>query len=62
MARKRAGATEEALGAAPTRSSTEVGLASSAIVLLAELSVADSRRLEFAKALSLRPQLLLLDE
>ena len=39
-----------------------VGLAGRADVAPAELSVADARRLELAKALALRPRVLLLDE
>ncbi len=39
-----------------------VGLADKATLAPGELSVADARRLEFAKALSLKPRLLLLDE
>jgi len=39
-----------------------VGLAGKADVAPAELSVADARRLELAKALALRPRVLLLDE
>jgi branched-chain amino acid transport system ATP-binding protein len=39
-----------------------VGLADKAHVAPAELSVADARRLELAKALGLRPRVLLLDE
>jgi branched-chain amino acid transport system ATP-binding protein len=39
-----------------------VGLAGKARVAPSELTVADARRLEFAKALALRPRLLLLDE
>jgi branched-chain amino acid transport system ATP-binding protein len=40
----------------------EVGLSQAGDRLPGELSVADARRLEFAKALALRPRLLLLDE
>lgn len=39
-----------------------VGLADKAALAPAELSVADARRLELAKALALRPRVLLLDE
>jgi branched-chain amino acid transport system ATP-binding protein len=44
------------------RALDRVGLAQRAKVAPAELSVADARRLELAKALALRPRVLLLDE
>jgi branched-chain amino acid transport system ATP-binding protein len=49
-------------GAAADEVLERVGLAGKARVTPGELTVSDARRLEFAKALALRPRLLLLDE
>ncbi|MGH3345092.1 MAG: ABC transporter ATP-binding protein [Carbonactinosporaceae bacterium] len=60
-ASKRAPTMARALAAAE-EALDRVGLADKAAMVPGELSVADARRLELAKALALRPRLLLLDE
>jgi branched-chain amino acid transport system ATP-binding protein len=58
---ERAGSTHEALARAG-EVLERVGLSDEAEAQPGDLTVADARRLEFAKALAMRPRLLLLDE
>jgi branched-chain amino acid transport system ATP-binding protein len=58
---ERAGSAREAIRQAD-EALERVGLADSAELSPGDLSVADARRLELAKALAMRPRLLLLDE